>query len=168
MLSVSLAFGQTGALTRDPAELVRKYLRLDMHGARLHPASVETQRPYIAWVDEPVWGHAVVIERFQVIDDLAQWEVRGNLDVVIPVEFTIVGSVYWQRAIFHAERQTERIGFHVKEVYGFWRIIEPLLPPHIGRKRLIQYVRQAMLEERDPHQQAVLDALLKDVRKAQE
>ena len=165
---VSPGWAQTGALTHDPAQLVKKYVTLDMHGARLASASAEAQRPYTAWKDEPVWGHVVVIERVQVIDDLAQWDVRGNLDVIIPVEFTILGSLYWEQAVFLPGPQTERIGFHVKEVYGVWRIVDPLLPPHIGRKRLIQYIRQALLDEHEPHRQEMLTALLDDLQKARE
>src|ERR1044071_1373835 len=52
---------QTGALNKDPAMLVKKYLDLDSKGARLHALTREAQQPYVGWKDEPVWGHIVVI-----------------------------------------------------------------------------------------------------------
>lgn len=157
---------QTGSLTKDPSEVVKKYLTLDLRGARLDSLSREAQEPYVAWKEEPVWGHAVVIEGFQVIEDLTQWQVNGNLDVIIPVEFQVVGSLYWERATFLPDRHVERIGFHVKEVRGMWRIVGPMLPPHVGRKRMVNYVRQAMLEESDPSRTATLAVLRDELRNA--
>jgi len=170
MLLVLLTTGdvsaQTGALNKDPAMLVKKYLDLDSKGARLHALTREAQEPYIAWKGEPVWGHIVVISRYDVVDDMTQWEIKNNLDVVIPVEFRVIGSLYLGEPTFLSEQQTERIGFRVKAVNGLWRLVEPMLPPHVGHKRVVNFVREAMLEESDGIRIAALTSIRDELKKA--
>jgi hypothetical protein len=157
---------QTGALNKDPAALVKKYLELDSKGARLHALTREAQQPYVAWKDEPVWGHIVVISRYDVVADTAQWEIKNNLDVVIPVEFRVIGSLYLEEPTFLSERQTERIGFRVKAVNGLWRLVEPMLPPHVGHKRAVNFVREAMVEESDAIRMAALTSVRDELKRA--
>lgn len=152
-------FAVTGDLRKDPAELLEKYLSLDLKGARLDPMSWETVRPYIHWDDEPVWRHAVVITGYQLINDVKRWEVVSMLEVVIPVEFRVLGGMYWDTAAFLPEPHVEQVRFRIKAVGDRWRIFEPMLPPHIGQKWIINYVRQALLQETDPIRQATLGSL---------
>jgi hypothetical protein len=165
--SVGTGSAQTGALHKDPSILLKKYLTLDLKGARLEAISWEAQRPFIAWEEEPVWGHVVVVKGYEVLEDLEQWEVKNNLDVVIPVKFNVLGSVYLDRATFLAESHVERIGFHIKTVNGYWRIVEPVLPPHVGQKRMLNFVKQAIVEETEPSKLAMLTALKDELSKAQ-
>lgn len=166
LASVPDAPAQTGSIAHDPTEMLNKYLELDVKGVRLDAFSQETLTPYVTWKDEPLWGHAVVVSQYRVIDEFKQWTVVSQAEVVIPVEYTVLGSVYWERASFLPEPKVERVGFRVKIVGDRWRIAEPLLPPHVGHKRMINYVRQAILDEQDPAKAAVLETLLSDLRKA--
>src|SRR5579884_1966806 len=100
-------FAQTGSLTKDPTKLIRKYLELDMKGARLNSLTFEAQRPYVAWQEEPVWGQIVVVAGYEIADRLDQWRVINNVDVIIPVRFVILGSVYLEQATFHADPHVE-------------------------------------------------------------
>jgi len=156
----------TGDLKKDPTELLDKYLSLDLKGARLDPMTWETLKPYINWKEEPVWRHAVVVIGYQLIDDVAQWEVIGPLEVVIPVEFRVLGGMYWDTAGFLAEAQVEQVRFRIKAIGDRWRIMEPILPPHVGQKWIINYVRQAMLQETDPDRLATLTSLRDDLARA--
>jgi hypothetical protein len=167
MIIVSDGHAQTGALNKDPSILLKKYLDLDLKGARLNPLTWEAQKPYIAWKEETIWGHVVVITGYQVIEDIDQWDVKNNLDVVIPVEFKVVGSIYLEKAVFFPEPHVERIGFRLKAMNGIWRVIDPIVPPHVGQKRVINFVRQAMVEEKDPAHLSALTALRDDVRRQQ-
>jgi hypothetical protein len=157
---------QTGALNKDPTELLRKYLTLDLHGVRLEPLSQEALKPYVAWKEEPAWGQVVVVAGYEVPDDLKRWQVLGNLDVIIPVEFKVLGSVYLESASFLEGHRTEEIRFHIKMVSGLWRIVEPITPPHVGQKRMVNYVRQALLEEREPSRVERLTMLRDALKKA--
>lgn len=157
---------QTGSIAHDPTEMVDKYLELDVKGVRLDAISQEALAPYVTWEHEPLWGQVVVITHYEVINDFKQWTVISQAEVIIPVEYKVLGSVYWERASFLPEPKLERIGFRIKIVGDRWRIAEPLLPPHIGQKRMINYVRQAILDEKEQTKTAVLETLLDDLKKA--
>jgi hypothetical protein len=155
---------QTGALVKDPAILLKKYLELDNKGARLNSLSRESQKPYVGWSDEPVWGQLIVVSGYEVIEDFSRWDVKNNLDVVIPVEYKVLGSLYLEKAVFLSEPHVDRIGFRLKAVDGLWRIVEPIIPPHVGQKRIMNYVKQAIVEETDRSRVAQLTALRDELR----
>jgi hypothetical protein len=164
VLDFSFSSAQTGALVKDPAILLKKYLELDNKGARLNSLTWESQKPYVGWKEEPVWGQLVVVNGYEVIEDLRQWDVKNNLDVVIPVEYKVLGSLYLERAVFLSEPHVDRIGFRVKAIDGLWRVVEPMIPPHVGQKRIINYVKQAIVEETDRSRLAALTALRDELR----
>ncbi len=166
LLTWSEGLTQTYGLLRDPVEVVKKYVSLDQRGIRLESISWETIRPYVNWKEEPSWGHVMVTASYKIVDDIKQWEVISMMEVLIPVEYQVLGAVYLEAPGFLPEKQVERVKFRVKAVGGRWRIIEPLLPPHVGQKRMINYVRQAMLEELEPSRLATLTALRDELQKA--
>lgn len=165
-LALSDARAQTGSIAHDPSDLVKKYADLDVRGVRLDAISQEVLAPYTVWKDEPVWGHVVVITNYEVINDFKQWTVVSLSEVLIPVEYKVLGLLYWEMASFIPEPRVERVGFRIKIVGDRWRIAEPMLPPHVGQKRMINYVRQAILDEKDQAKAAALETLLEDLRKA--
>jgi len=166
LLTWSEGLTQTYGLLRDPVEVVKKYVSLDQRGIRLESISWETIRPYVNWKEEPSWGHVVVTSGYKIVDDIKQWEVISMMEVLIPVEYQVQGLVYWEAPGFLPEKQVEQVKFRVKAVGGRWRIIEPLLPPHVGQKRMINFVRQAMLQELEPSRLAILTALRDELQKA--
>jgi hypothetical protein len=166
LLTLSDVNAQTGSIVHDPTDMVEKYLELDVKGVRLDAISQEALAPYITWKNEPIWGRTVVITSYRVINDFKQWTVVSQSEAIIPVEYKMLGSVYWEKASFLPEPRVERIGFRVKIVGDRWRIAEPILPPHIGQKRMINYVRQALLDEKDQTKAATLETLLDDLKKA--
>jgi hypothetical protein len=166
LLTLSDVNAQTGSIVHDPTDMVEKYLELDVKGVRLDAISQEALAPYITWKNEPIWGRTVVITSYRVINDFKQWTVVSQSEAIIPVEYKMLGSVYWEKASFLPEPRVERIGFRVKIVGDRWRIAEPILPPHIGQKRMINHVRQALLDEKDQTKAATLETLLDDLKKA--
>ena len=44
---------------------------------------------------------------------------------------------------------TEEVRFRVKAVNNRWKIVEPMFPPHVGQKRMVNFVREALLKETD-------------------
>lgn len=156
---------QTGSLEHSPAEVVKRYLALDYKGARLDALSVETVASYTSWHEEPTWGHVVVIRGFVVAEQYRQWEVIDRLEVVIPVTFQVIGSVYLETAGFVQEAGTEEVRFRVKAVKNRWRIVEPMLPPHVGQKRMVNVVREAWIKETDQAKRDRLGSLQEELRK---
>jgi len=165
-VSASAQFDPSGTVTRSPVEIVKNYVRLDMRGARLDAMSFDALAPYIDWKEEPRWSRVVVIQEAEVPEDYRKWEIINNLEVIIPVTFLVRGSVYLETAAFVPEEQTEEVRFHVKAVREYWRIIAPVIPPHIGLKRMVNFVREAELNEQDATQRSVLAALGDSLRKA--
>ena len=144
---------------------MKRYVGLDKKGARLDAMSFETLVPYIDWTEEPLWGRVVVIQDVIVPEDYRQWDIVDKLEVVIPVSFTVLGSVYLETAAFVPGATTEEVRFRVKAVRSKWRIVEPVIPPHIGLKRMIDLVRDAEVKEIDAEKRAVLAALGETLRK---
>jgi hypothetical protein len=160
------ASAQTGSLMNSPAEVVKRYLGLDKQGARLDSMSVDAVRPYTGWKEEPLWGRAVVTQDFVVAEDYRQWEVVDRMEVVIPVTFHVMGLVYFETAGFVSESETEEVRFRVKAIKNRWKIVDPMLPPHVGQKRMVNFVREAWLKETDSVKRAALATLQEELRKA--
>jgi hypothetical protein len=163
---VGTTLAQTGALEHSPAELVKKYLTLDQKGARLDSLSYEALVPYTTWTEEPTWGRIVVIRGFTVADHFSKWEVVNRTEVVVPVTFQVVGTVYMDTASFTPEAGVEEVRVRVKGIKNRWRIIEPVLIPHVGQKRMANFVREAWVKETEPSKRERLAALQDELRKA--
>jgi hypothetical protein len=160
------ARAQTNAITHSPAEVVQKYFMLDNKGARLDAMSFDTLAPYVGWKEEPLWRKIVVITGFSVPDDHRRWEIINPLEVIIPVEFKTLGAVYLDTAGFVADSLVEQMRVRVKVSNNRWKIVEPMLPPHVGQRRMLSFVRQAMQEETQESRRATLAALQEELRKA--
>ena len=163
---VSSASAQTASIKHSPADVVKRYVTLDHKGARLDAMSTETVASYTGWNEEPAWGHVVVTRGFVVAEHYRQWEVIDKLEIVIPVTFQVVGSVYLETAGFVQDVETEEVRFRVKAVNNRWKIVEPMIPPHVGQKRMVNFVREALLKETDPAKRDRLGALQDELRKA--
>lgn len=157
---------ESGSTDHSPTEIVRRYVTLDQKGARLDSRSFETLRPYIDWRQEPAWGRLVVIQEVGVPEDYRQWEVLNKLEVIIPVTYRVLGFVYLDTAAFVPESMTEEVRFHIKAIGNKWRIVEPVIPPHVGLRRMLNFVREAALEETDAGNRSALVALEASLRKA--
>ncbi len=157
---------QSGATDHPPTEIVKRYVTLDQKGARLDARSFESLIPYIDWRQEPAWGRVVVIQDVTVPEDYRDWEIISKLEVVIPVTYRVVGFVYLETAGFVAEDQVEEVRFRVAGTQNKWRIIEPVIPPHVGLKRMLNFVREAGLHELDEAKRSQLVALEASLRKA--
>lgn len=166
VLSAGDGLAQTGSLDHSPVDVVKQYLALDYKGARLDAMSVETVASYTSWPEEPTWGHVVVTQGFVVAEQYRQWEVIDRLEVVIPVTFQVIGRVYLETAGFVQEAGTEEIRFRVKAVKNRWRIVEPMFPPHVGQKRMVNVVREALVKETDQAKRDRLGSLQDELRKA--
>ncbi|HKT35007.1 MAG TPA: hypothetical protein VJR03_09260 [Nitrospira sp.] len=160
------AWAQTGGLSHSPAEIVKKYFELDQKGAKLDSMSFEALAPYQSWDTEPAWGKVVVIRGFSVAEHYRDWEIVDRLEVVIPVTFQVIGSVYLETAGFLPEASVEEIHVRVKSIKNRWRIVEPVLPPHVGQKRMINFVKEAWVKETEPAKRESLAALQSELRNA--
>lgn len=148
-----------GHITEDPTKLLDKYLSLDKKGARLEAYSTEVLRPFVAWQEEPVWGQVVVISDYQIIEDVTKWEIISTMEAKIPVVFQVLGTMHWESVTFVPGPRQEFQYFHIKAVQDRWQIVAPQLPPHVGRQRMIDFVRWAELIEKNVEKNAHLAQL---------
>ena len=160
------SFPSSWDLKRDPADIVREYTRLDFKGARLESNSQEVLHPYTEWTEEPVWGAAIVVRNYTVVGDTKEWEIVSPMEAVIPVDYEVLGKVYWETGTFLSESRAERVGFRVKGRSHRWQVIEPHIPPHVGIKRMIYFVRHQMVQETDPSRRKRLATLRKELEEA--
>lgn len=156
----------SGSMKRSPAEVVKRYVHLDQKGARLDASSFDTVLPYIDWKEEPAWGRVVVVEQISVPEDYRKWEIINNLEVIIPVTFHVRGAVYLENASFIPEETTEEVRFRVKVLGSYWRIVSPIIPPHVGVKRMVSFAREAEAKEQDEAHRTELVSLITSLRKA--
>lgn len=163
-MAAQIGLSQVGSLRRSPADLVKRYVRLDQKGARLDVMGFDVMASYIAWKEEEIWSRVVVIQGVDVVDDYRRWEIRDNLDVIIPVTFHVRGEVDLKTATFVPGERKEEIRFHVKAVGNEWRIVEPRIPPHVGMTRIVNFVREAKLEATDEGQHRLLTLLEQSLR----
>ena len=166
ILTTSHALAQSGSTDHPPTDIIKRYVLLDQKGARLDAMSFDTLAPYVDWREEPTWGRVVVIQEATIPEDHRQWTVINKLEVIIPVTFRVVGSVYLETAAFVPDETVEEVRFHVKARYGKWKIVEPVIPPHVGVKRMLNFVREAQQQEADGGKRAALVALEESLRKA--
>lgn len=143
-----------GHITEDPTKLLNKYLSLDKKGARLEAHSTEVLKPFVAWGEEPVWGQVVIIADYQIIEDVAQWIILSSMEAKIPVVFEVLGTMHWESVTFVPEARRELQYFHIKAVHDRWQIVAPQLPPHVGRQRMVDFVRWADLHETNAEKKA--------------
>ncbi len=156
----------TGEITNNPADIVKKYVKLDSKGARLYSESQETLHPYTTWTEEPSWGTVVVIKEHMVLDHTQHWEIISMLEAKIPVEYRVLGTMHWASATFSVDPRVERVQYHVIGRAHRWRILGPQIPPHVGVTRVISFVRHAILQETDPKRRETLAALRDSLKEA--
>lgn len=156
LVGFHMCFGEAfvGHITEDPTRILEKFLSLDKKGARLEARSAEVLKPFVEWPDEPVWGKVVVISQYQVIEDVKQWEIIGSMEAKIPVVYDVLGTMHWESVTFVPESYRETQVYHIKALPDRWQIIAPQLPPHVGRQRLLDFVRWSALDEPDLEKKA--------------
>ncbi len=156
--------GLTGDLTNDPAKVIKKYLSLDKRGVRLTADSYEAVKPYVAWEqEEPVWKRFVVIRDYSVSDDVTQWDIVSSTEARIPVTFQVLGVVHVETATFIRAPREEVLPIRIRAVDNHWKMVSPVFPPHVGRSRLADFVKDAMLHETDDARAETLRRLKEDL-----
>ena len=154
----------TTDLTNDPAKVIKKYLSLDKRGARLTADSYEAVRPYVAWDrEEPAWERFVVIRKYSVTDDVTQWTIISSTEALIPVTFQVLGVVHMETATFVPEPREEQFSIRIRAVDNHWKMVSPVFPPHVGRQRLADFVKDTMLRETNDDRARTLRRLRDDL-----
>ena len=154
----------TNDLTNDPAKVIKKYLSLDKRGVRLTAQTYESVKPYVAWEqEEPVWERFVVIRDYVVSDDVTQWDIVSSTEARIPVTFQVLGIVHVETATFIRAPREEVLSIRIRAVDNHWKMVSPVFPPHVGRSRLADFVKNAILHETNDDRARTLRRLREDL-----
>ena len=151
-------------IKEDPVNILDKYLTLDRKGARLEAASWQVLKSYVTWEENIAWGQVVVIANFRIIEDVKEWDIINGLEAKIPVVFDVLGTMHWEAVTFVSDPHQETYWFHIKAVYDRWQIVHPQLPPHVGRQRMIDFVRWTELSEPEEARKALFASLQKQLK----
>lgn len=151
-------------ITEDPTKTLDKYLSLDKKGARLETSSWQVIEPYVEWKEDVAWGQVVVISNFHIEQDVTKWEIVNGLEAKIPVVFDVLGTMHWESVTYVPDPHQESYMFHIKAVYDRWQIFQPQLPPHVGRQRMIDFVRWTELSEPEEARKAMFASLHKQLK----
>jgi len=146
-------------ITEDPTKTLDKYLSLDKKGARLETSSWQVVAPYVEWKEDVAWGQVVVISNFHIEQDVTKWDIVSGLEAKIPVVFDVIGTMHWESVTFVLDPHQASYMFHIKAVYDRWQIVHPHLPPHVGRQRLMDFVRWTELSETEETRKALFASL---------
>jgi hypothetical protein len=152
--SIQQVAAQTSHMSHSPAEVVQKYVLLDNKGVLCRMEG----RAAVGKGDRHQW--------LSVPDDYRKWQIITPLEVVIPVEFKVLGAVYLDTAGFVPDPSVEEVRVKVKIFNSRWKIVDPMFPPHVGQRRMVNFVRQAMQEEKSETRREILAALQNELRKA--
>ncbi len=170
LLGLVLDGGQPSALafnrhiTEDPTGVLEKYLSLDKKGARLEAQTWPVLQSYVGWEIEPTWGHVVIISKYDIVKDVNEWEILGDLEAKIPVVFDVLGIMHWESVTFVPDSYREKQFFHIKSVGDRWQIVHPQLPPHVGRQRIMDFVKWTAHTEPQPEKKAVFETLRRQLQ----
>ncbi len=151
-------------LAKTAAHLVSRYCKADFDGAMLSAASY--QRSGLSSITiaadsmGPAWDTAVLVQAFHVLANKELAPGKDSLEV--KVEYSVLGE--WAGAGEPTEiKRTEQYVFHVRQVHGTLKLIEPIdLPPHISINAAIKHMRSLLQTQADaqPDGQLVLAKLL--------
>jgi hypothetical protein len=164
MGSVTSLYAFNRHITEDPTKTLDKYLSLDKKGARLETSSWLVMAPFVEWTEDVAWGQVVVISNFHIEQDVTKWEIVSGLEAKIPVVFDVLGTMHWESVTFVPDPHQESYLFHIKAVYDRWQIVHPHLPPHVGRQRLMDFVRWTELSEPEEARKALYTSLYQQLK----
>jgi len=108
------------------SELLQAYCALDFDGARLSSTTFERVNSMVAWAQEPGWDAVKLVEGFT----LGAPQASGNR-IEIPVFYEVVGAAEGPQ-VTRFGKQVETVKFELESAGGTWKIVGPIIPPHVS------------------------------------
>jgi len=126
-----------------PKGVVKEYCRLDFEGARLSSETRSQVASLIAWEEERGWDQAVIVSKYRVTNVV----VRGNHGTA-RVEFKVLGRLEGDEP-FIPGRRLEAVHFGLERTGDVWKIKNPIVPPHVSVRSMIQQLRGQIEQEKE-------------------
>jgi hypothetical protein len=122
-----------------PEEVVKTYCRLDFEGARLGSSEFPEFGNLYSWEEEPGWDTAIIVKSFQV----KSVKTNGNNATVV-VEYVQLGKMGETLTLRQGD---ERINFKLKKSSGSWRIVAPVVAPHVSVLAMQHHIESLVADE---------------------
>ncbi len=114
------------ALPGTASQLLEAYCALDFDGARLSSTTGRQVASMVAWEHEPGWDAVKLVDGFIV----GAARASGNR-IEIPVTYEVVGTAVGSQ-ITRFGKELETVQFELESAGGTWKIIGPIIPPHVS------------------------------------
>ncbi|MCM2357751.1 MAG: hypothetical protein NDI77_06355 [Geobacteraceae bacterium] len=139
LLNTGIAIGSTEI----PAEIVKRYCSADLNGARLSSNAYNAVRPLVYWNDEPGWDHSFVISGFDVIKS----KKTTNGEVIVEVTYNVIAILNGDELLTY--NFVELVDFVLAKKGKEWRIVRPIVPPHVSATAAIENITNVLKTETD-------------------
>jgi hypothetical protein len=123
-----------------PKEVVKAYCQLDLQGARLASSGFPELANLYAWEEEPGWDTAIIVKSFQV----KSVKTNGNNATVV-VEYVQLGNMAGETLTL--KQGDDQISFKLKKSSGSWRIVAPVMAPHVSALAMQHHIEWLVNEE---------------------
>ncbi len=157
-----LAQFRPGALRRshEATNVVRDYLRLELEGARLNPASWPRLKALTSWKSNPEWQGFTIVSQYEIVSDNA-----GFHSAVITIKYAVLGR-FTVGTGYAPDAGSEVVDFKLRELDDGWKIEEqdPMTNPHVSRTSAVQWLQSALLTEKNATNKAAIESALKTLQ----
>jgi hypothetical protein len=155
-IALSLCFTGTvvGAQSRmastevSPTSVIQEYCRLDSEGARLSSQNPLSDKisAMVTWPIEPGWDTIVVVGNFEVVGSHS-----GPRKSSVTVRYTVLGNMFGAK-VTASQQHKELVTFTLTKSKDGWRIVRPLIAPHVSVAAATSVLNSLLVDEKDPEQ----------------
>lgn len=127
----------------NPKEIVELFCTEDSKGVRFSSATRRTLNTLIAWEGEPGWESISLIDSFSIITVSEE----GN-NAKVKVQYRVYGVLRgfnWEPNNPDEEAPSainEIIEFNLSKIQDSWKIVEPVIQPHISIEAALSHFEQ--------------------------
>jgi hypothetical protein len=129
--------------TETPVNIVKKYCEADQNGSRLTSDAYAAVRPLVSWKDEPGWDHSFVITDF----DITSSRITKNGEVAVEVRYKVVAIINGDELLSYSF--VELVDFVLAKYGKEWKIVQPIVPPHVSVSAVIANIKDVIKSEAD-------------------
>jgi hypothetical protein len=140
-----------------PADIVRRFCKLDSEGQRLSSETFASILPLVTWEEEA--GDVI----FVILGYKIGIPIIVNSTATVSVEYQYLGST--DSIGFTDDQKRKRIiNFKLVKQNGIWKIKEPVTAPHVYWETAIKYLKT--ISNYEPMRTKQIETIIKMIKKA--
>ena len=140
----AVSTAQNATMQKLPAQVIGEYCHLDMQGARLSSNNPYTDRIFslVEWEDEPGWDGAEIVKGCRIVSAAV-----GDQKATVTMEYQVLGSS--DEYTIHPNKHLEKVTFNLIKSKARWRILKPVIAPHVAPSSLIANFQDLLKKQND-------------------